>query len=230
MRYTPIDVPIEVLTPVDEWDLSDVDWNEQATNCSPFTYNGECPEPFSKQTTGCYLSSAEVMGKDNARAKMSYEDGKVWCEMYGMHMVAPICDKENDESVNMIQTDRAWLGAYNDNGSWKSSYTDKPLIYTNWVSPQSHKHAFIDPADGNWKDAASVNESEVVCVKDIGSIDTPPDDIYIGMCTSPFRRGPYGCYLFSSDEQATTNIAEFMDKVYDRNDAIALCDAVNSNW
>ena len=228
MRYTPIDVPIEVLTPVDEWDLSDVDWNEQATNCSPFTYSGECPGPFSKRTTGCYLSSAEVMGKDNARAKMSYEDGKAWCEKYGMHMVAPICETENDESVNMIQTDRAWLGAYNANGSWKSSYTDKPLTYTNWDPPLNSKHAFIDPADGSWKDAASVNESEVVCVKDIGSIDivnAQPEETYDGACEPPFQRGPYGCYLFSSDEPA---IAEVMEHKYDRNDVVALCDAVSS--
>ena len=224
-RYTPRDVPIEVLTPVDGWSTSGIRPN---TDCSPFTYSGECPGPFSKRTTGCYLSSAEVMGKDNARAKMSYEDGKAWCEKYGMHMVAPICETENDESVNMIQTDRAWLGAYNANGSWKSSYTDKPLTYTNWDPPLNSKHAFIDPADGSWKDAASVNESEVVCVKDTGSIDivnAQPDDTYTGMCAPPFQRGPYGCYMFSSDEPA---VAEFMENEYDRNDAIALCEAVNS--
>ena len=228
MRYTPKKVPIEVLTPVDGWGLSGIRPN---TKCSPFTYSGECPEPFSKQTTGCYLSSTEVMGKDNAHAKMSYEDGEAWCEKYGMHMVAPICETENDESISMIQTDRAWLGAYNESGSWKSSYTDNPLTYTNWEtpnSPPSSKYAFIDPADGNWKDAASVEQSEVVCVKDIGSIDivnAQPDDTYAGMCAPPFQRGPYGCYLFSSDEPA---ISVFMNGEYNRNDAIALCDAVNS--
>ena len=226
MRNTRNEVPIDVITSVGPWDAPLFRTNPG--ECSPFHYSGECYAPFVKHPTGCYLSSADVVGKDHVDARMSYDDGKAWCEKYGMHMVAPICETENDNSIDMIRTDDAWLGAYRDGDSWKSSYTDKPLLYEKWATASaSGERALVEPSTRQWKPTASANESEVVCVKDVGSIDITnayPDETYTGTCASPFASGPYGCYLFSSDE---TSIAPFMNYEYTRADAIALCDALN---